>query len=155
MIIEGDMIIALTIENIPLPPSKGEQIKFPLNSPPLEGQGWWAGGCFFCLLLVAPKEGFKQTKMTKEKKCHSERSEESRSWHTYCYDAILHFVQNDSGGRGRMTECWFVISSPGHVINPLQKRVMTSQIAVIATTRNEAGSNPERLIVCGLTTSSL
>ena len=45
--------------------------------------------------LRDPKEGFKQKKMTKEKKCHSERSEESRSWHTYCYDAILHFVQND------------------------------------------------------------
>ena len=25
------------------------------------------------------------------------------SWLTFCYDAILHFVQNDNGGRGRMT----------------------------------------------------
>jgi len=28
---------------------------------------------------------------------------------TFCYDAILHFVQNDKGGRGRMTEGRFVI----------------------------------------------
>ena len=41
----------------------------------------------------------------------------------------------------------FVIGSPGHVINPLQKRVMTSQVAVIATARYEAGSNPD-LVVC-------
>ena len=36
------------------------------------------------------------------------------------------------GGRGRMTDGRFVIGSPGHGINPLQKRVMTKQVAVIA-----------------------
>ena len=46
------------------------------------------------LSLVAPDENIKQVKMTKEKKCHSERSEESLLWLTFCYDAILHFVQN-------------------------------------------------------------
>ena len=32
-----------------------------------------------------------------------------------------------------MTDSQLVIGSPGHVINPLQKRVMTKQVAVIAS----------------------
>jgi len=35
-----------------------------------------------------------------------------------------------SGGQGDVS--FFVVGRPGHVINPLQKRVMTSQVAVIA-----------------------
>jgi len=50
------------------------------------------------------------------------------SWLTFCYDVILYFVQNvpikinqcvcfacgtnDRGGRGRMTDTWFVIGRP-------------------------------------------
>jgi len=40
-------------ENIPLPPSKGELSDIvPPNSPPKEGQGWWAGGCFFLHVIL-------------------------------------------------------------------------------------------------------
>ena len=39
-----------------------------------------------------------------------------------------------------MTDRRFVIGSPGHVIIPLQKRVMTKQVAVIA---NEAKQSRE------------
>jgi len=51
--------------------------KVPPNSPPLEGQGWWAGGCFFCLSLVDPKDYIKQAKNDDTYSCYSERSEES------------------------------------------------------------------------------
>ena len=40
----------------------------------------------------------------------------------------------------------FVISNPGHVINPLQKRVMTKQIVVIARLQrlHQTGENDKR-----------
>jgi len=33
------------------------------------------------------------------------------TWLSLCYDEILHFVQNDMGVGGRMTDTWFVIGS--------------------------------------------
>ena len=44
---------------------------------------------------------------------------------TFRYDAILHFVQNDRGGRGRMTDTRFVIARPQYMES--NKRKMTSQ----------------------------
>jgi len=56
-----------------------------------------------------PMKASNKRKMTKEKNVILNEVKNLCSGLTFCYDAILHFVQNDKGGRGRMTDTRFVI----------------------------------------------
>ena len=60
---------------------------------------------------------------------------------TFCYDAILHFVQNDKGGRGRMTEGRFVIARPRRK-NAFFKHAEMDEFTKLVIGRNEAIQHP-------------